>query len=146
MGYCSWLVSCRLIRLNPRAWWGREKCLAQRLERAMHPGWVLGCGNRNKQKSEIPEISATLAWWLRQRAYTTEALVRSHKGAKCFSLLVTKLAFASNETDGTWGYVQITVLQACWWAVAARWWIRMVFVLKYVGDRLYAKGYLGVGS
>ena len=38
MGCCSWLVSCRLIRLNPRAWWGREKCLAQRLRRAMCPG------------------------------------------------------------------------------------------------------------
>ena len=42
--------------------------------------------------------------------------------------------------------MQTTVLKVCWWAVAAGRRIRMVFVLKSVGDRLYAKGYLGVGS
>ena len=60
-----------------------------------------------------------VTWCLRQRAYTAEAQVRSHKGAKYFSLAAKKLAFAGNETDGTQGYVQITDLQACWWAVAA---------------------------
>ena len=36
MGYCSWLVSCRLFWLNLRVRWGRGKCLAQRLGRATY--------------------------------------------------------------------------------------------------------------
>ena len=46
MGYFSWLVSCRLIRLNPGAWWGREECLAQRLGRGICAESVLDCGSR----------------------------------------------------------------------------------------------------
>ena len=45
MGYFSWLVSCRLIRLNPRAWWGREKYLVQGLSRGICPESVLDCGS-----------------------------------------------------------------------------------------------------
>ena len=71
--------------------------------------------------NEILEATATAAWCLRQQGSTAEAPVRYHKGAKYLSLLATKLALASNETGETGGYVQITVLQACWWAVAAGW-------------------------
>ena len=43
--YFSWVVSCRLIWLNPRAWWGREKCLVQGQGRGVCPGLVLDCGS-----------------------------------------------------------------------------------------------------
>ena len=52
MGYCSWLVSCRLLWLNFRVRWGREKCLAQRLGRAMY---LRGCGETNLDNFKLPQ-------------------------------------------------------------------------------------------
>ena len=95
MGYCSWLVSCRLFWLNLRARWGREKCLAQRLGIAMYLVKSVAVVIGIKKIYQFAAASAAVAWWLRQRACTAKALVRSHKGAKCFLLLATKLAFVS---------------------------------------------------
>ena len=87
MGYCPWLVSCILIRLNPRMCWDREKKrLMQRLGRRICPGTVFDCGHGTKVTFKFTPWQFQVAWWLRWQALTAEALIRFHDGAKSFLL------------------------------------------------------------
>ena len=71
-------LSCRLIRLNPGVWWGREKCLVQ------HPGSVLGCGRGIKLTVKFVIQQWLVARWLwLWRAPTADVLVRFPGGTKC---------------------------------------------------------------
>ena len=47
MGYFPWLVSCRLIRLNPEVWWDREKnvlCSDWEREYVQGQSWTMVVG------------------------------------------------------------------------------------------------------
>ena len=48
IGYFPWLASCRLIQLNTRVWWDREKCLVQPLGTGICPESILDCGSEIK--------------------------------------------------------------------------------------------------
>ena len=87
-----------------------------------------------------------MARLLRKRAGTAETLARNHKGVICLITSRHEIVLFNERGRRDMRLCEITMLQACWWAVAAGWGNRMAFVWKSVGDRLYVKGDLRVGS